>query len=120
MEVEHAGVPELVEPKAAGFSNLSQVDTQTLVSALHHSMLRAVDLMGVGSNVPVLDHVAEKSSFTSMHLPALCIASMEFSMHLFFSVHKLNWAVWWPSWRASLLCTPVAVCSVRVAVTRRG
>lgn len=69
--MKHAGVPELVEPKAAGFTSLSPEETQTLVSALHHSMLHAVDLMGVGGNVPVLDSEdrSSTSGFASAQLP---------------------------------------------------
>jgi hypothetical protein len=65
VDVKNAGVPELFEPKATGFADLSQADTKRLVSTLHSYMLHAVDLMGVGSNVPVLDNVAEDRSSIS-------------------------------------------------------
>jgi hypothetical protein len=62
VEVKNAGIPELVAPQATGFADLSQKETQVLVSALHRSMLQAVDMMGVGSNVPMLNHGAEDHS----------------------------------------------------------
>lgn len=67
-------MPELVGLKETEFA-LSPERLQLLVSALHSSMLQAVDMMGVGGNVPVLDNDAsddQKSitGFSSARIPA--------------------------------------------------
>eukprot|EP00892_Ulva_mutabilis_P003294 jgi/Ulvmu1/1336/UM011_0064.1 len=64
IDVDAAGVPELRAVQAESASQLSVEDTRTAVSAMHASMLRSVDLMGVGGNTPQYrqDTVAEDTA----------------------------------------------------------
>jgi hypothetical protein len=65
-----AGVPKLA-PQACGVAPDSAAQTAQCVAALHASMLRSVDIMGVGSNVPQLDTAAEDRSATAGVISAL-------------------------------------------------
>ena len=72
MDVAAAGVPELCAAQSAGPAGLPPEASRAAVAAMHASMLRSVDLMGVGGNTPQQrqDTVAEDTAALGSACPS--------------------------------------------------